>query len=1042
MQINYKRTTYIFATAFILSLVVTIAVLAGNLNAPIAAPVGAPTNGSRGNALDFDGIDDYVALTGTFGGPSWSEMTIEAWVKIDAYGGSQSHYAVVAPIDTHFAHFQFKSDGAGTDEMGFATDEGPVWLNTSQAPAAGEWEHWAMVGKSGESKLYRNGVEVASNILVFDTISSTNQLQIGNGFGGNRYFNGQIDEVRIWDQARTFIEIAAYRYSELDPGFYPRLVAYYQMEDGLGTDADSTTTLTDIAGGDNNGTLTNMDGDVDWAGRLWNADSTGSNGGLTITDVSFLNHNGDHLDFIHNDGSGTTTADLPSGFEERWNRVWTCNVQDDPDFGLGGNVQLVFQSSTDVEPIPGKYWLLHRTGTTGTFTNLQAADSVDTSADTITFNTVSATGLCSQITIGLFRNVVTNINDSGPGSLRQAINNVGTGETIIFNLSNYPATVTLTGGQLVIDKNLTITGPGADQVTVSGNDASRVFYVNSGITAEISGLTISDGNVGSELFDPGGGIYNLGTLTVNNMTFSVNTANWTGGGIYNNSGNLTVNNSTFYGNSADLHGGGMLNEGTSELTNVTFSMNTADYGGGMYLGFLRTSLTNVTIFDNSADLHGGGIHHGGAGDMFLNNSILANNTDSSGGMDYFCGSGNYVEGNNNLIVNRNAYCVISGSNNIFGQGSLLNPVLADNGGPTLTHALMPGSPAIDHIPNGTNGCGTTITQDQRGSVRPLPVGGPCDIGAYESGGVVEIDIEGNNQPISDGDNTPATTDHTEFGAVGLSASAIGHTFTISNTGDALLSLDGSPRVEIAGTGASAFSLTAAPPASIPGFAASTFQIGFDPSMAGLHTAFLILTSNDGDENPYNFKIQGTGFDPAANASTQTIPNGGASAYLSGVTIINNSTNRCTFTVTYNPIPPGSGSPDPGEMPMQWVITTDGTCGTLDVDLIFHYTADELANGSGVTAGELKAFRLNSATWEQLGGTVDTTAHTVRLNNVTTLSDWTIGDPTAGTPTAVTLTSFAVKNFGRTITGLIVAAVWGISAGVIGVGGWRRWRQSK
>ncbi len=91
--------------------------------------------------------------------------------------------------------------------------------------------------------------------------------------------------------------------------------------------------------------------------------------------------------------------------------------------------------------------------------------------------------------------VVTNTNDSGAGSLRQALVDVGSGGTITFSLS-YPATITLTSGELAITKDMTITGPGADQLAISGNDASRVFNVNSG-TSTISGITIRDGYVAS-----------------------------------------------------------------------------------------------------------------------------------------------------------------------------------------------------------------------------------------------------------------------------------------------------------------------------------------------------------------------------------------------------------------------------------------------------------------------------------------------------------------------------------------------------------------
>jgi hypothetical protein len=109
--------------------------------------------------------------------------------------------------------------------------------------------------------------------------------------------------------------------------------------------------------------------------------------------------------------------------------------------------------------------------------------------------------------------MVTNTNDSGSGALRQAIVDAGAGETITFDLT-YPATITLTTGELDIDENLTIIGPGADQLAIDGNNASRVFHIDfCDCTVEISGLTIehglaSDGDNGFVSDgDKGGGIY-------------------------------------------------------------------------------------------------------------------------------------------------------------------------------------------------------------------------------------------------------------------------------------------------------------------------------------------------------------------------------------------------------------------------------------------------------------------------------------------------------------------------------------------------------
>src|SRR5438034_4775390 len=113
---------------------------------------------------------------------------------------------------------------------------------------------------------------------------------------------------------------------------------------------------------------------------------------------------------------------------------------------------------------------------------------------------------------------VTNTNDSGAGSLRQAIADANVGDTIDFGVTG---TITLTTGELLVDKSITINGPGSDSLTVDCNLASRGFYVSSGVTATIAGLTITNGNAQGEAPISGGGIYNdHATLTVDNCTFS------------------------------------------------------------------------------------------------------------------------------------------------------------------------------------------------------------------------------------------------------------------------------------------------------------------------------------------------------------------------------------------------------------------------------------------------------------------------------------------------------------------------------------------
>jgi hypothetical protein len=131
----------------------------------------------------------------------------------------------------------------------------------------------------------------------------------------------------------------------------------------------------------------------------------------------------------------------------------------------------------------------------------------------------------------------------------------------------------------------------------------------------------------------------------------------------------------------------------------------------------------------------------------------------------------------------------------------------------------------------------------------------------------EIDVLGNSQVIADGDTTPTTTDHTDFGSVTTSGSII-RTFTIRNTGSATLNLTGSPRVQL--TGSSNFIVIAQPAATVAaGGGTTTFQILFTPSSTGLKTATVIIANNDSNENPYNFDIQGTG---TSNAEIEVLGN--------------------------------------------------------------------------------------------------------------------------------------------------------------------------
>src|SRR6476659_2480177 len=194
---------------------------------------------------------------------------------------------------------------------------------------------------------------------------------------------------------------------------------------------------------------------------------------------------------------------------------------------------------------------------------------------------------------------VTNTNDSGAGSLRQALVDAVDGDTINFNSSLNGETITLTSGQLVVDKSVAINGPGAFNLAVNGNAADRVFYISEDLTVTISGLTIENGNVGG-LGGYGGGIFNAhSTLTVSNCTIRNNSALHGGGGIFN------------YGDWASA---------ALTITNCTITLNSTTYywdgnGGAIsstgFFGSATLDVLNSTVSDNWAANNGGGVFNGG-----------------------------------------------------------------------------------------------------------------------------------------------------------------------------------------------------------------------------------------------------------------------------------------------------------------------------------------------------------------------------------------------------------------------------------------------
>jgi hypothetical protein len=273
---------------------------------------------------------------------------------------------------------------------------------------------------------------------------------------------------------------------------------------------------------------------------------------------------------------------------------------------------------------------------------------------------------------------VTTSAESGTSSLRATIAAAQSGDTVVFAPSLAGQTITLTKGELLLKKNLAIVGPGAGELTISGNQASRVFEVASGMQVTLSGLTISNGLV---VGGDGGGILNGGNLTVSGSIVSANSANilkkggnlygGSGGGIYN-SGTLTVTgNSTLSGNSTVNGGAGISNVGMLTVINSALLQNT---GSGIYNSDTGTASVSGSILSGNSAWAGAGIWNGGT--LTVSGSTLSNNVArSSGG-----GIGNYGTG----IVSVSGSTLSGNSAADNGGGIFNNGTLTLSGGSSLS----------------------------------------------------------------------------------------------------------------------------------------------------------------------------------------------------------------------------------------------------------------------------------------------------------------------------------------------------------------------
>jgi len=297
---------------------------------------------------------------------------------------------------------------------------------------------------------------------------------------------------------------------------------------------------------------------------------------------------------------------------------------------------------------------------------------------------------------------VTNLLDSGAGSLRQAVNDANTnlGADIIVFDASAAGTITLTTSNLLVTDSVTITGLGAASSTISGNNASRIFYLYNNIfptTVSISGLTLTDGSAGF-----GGAIFNSGIdLTLSDLVISGNSATGVGGGISgtnvtNSGAGLTIIDSEISNNSSHGGGGGvyLYRVGDVTITNSVISGNTTENGRGGGLRMYHTgdvSLVGSTVNDNAvtSNHRAGGASLQDAGVVTIDATTFANNSSGwwGGGLEALAFEGFTMTNSTfsgNTAQGNSAFFISSGFNNaLVANCTIANNTATASGGTTL-----------------------------------------------------------------------------------------------------------------------------------------------------------------------------------------------------------------------------------------------------------------------------------------------------------------------------------------------------------------------
>ncbi len=858
-----------------------------------------PTQPIGNRGMYFDGVDDYVDIgsgTSLDAELESTSFTISAWIKLQELDKIQTIFSKWQETAASTVLFTVQAN----NRLKVKPNTGLSGFESTSALQKNKWTHVAATYDGAEVNLFIDGLPAGTTSYTLPFGTSSQPIRIGaaadDGGSLNRFFDGQLDEVKVFSEALSAGQIQA-TMASTDP-METDLIGYWDFGTGFGSEAADET-----ANG-NNGTLTNA---PLWALRVKNENDTG----IESLRQVIIEANGlagkNYIDFSIPTSFAPFQIDLATNLDPIDESIFIDGTSQEgfvPYFSTGmiridgggsSNYFARFMSTANNSEVYGLW--VSRFNSYG----------VMSQTDDFQFGAVNKGNVISQINDAIGSGNAL-ILDSGNSPIVKG-NRFGTtpeGTAVAANAGNGINVNAATNSQIGGQRGTTIGDQGEGNL-ISGNTQGGIIIFNDGHT--IQGNLIGT-NITQDAGIPNGTSSSNSGIRLNcSSCTSASAITNIGGSIANRLGNIIGYNSVGISiGSPNVRVQGNLvgiNQNNTAIPNAFDGVSIDNY-------FVSVDPTNIIIGSNGVDLRniisnntGMGVTiSGGNGSQVIGNSIYNNGVSSGYGVRVASSTNNKISqnsiyqntsggiqlsaGNNGKvtpIIDIATPTLVSGTCVLCSNGDIIE-VFRDNVSTVKQGQDYLGSTTVDGSNNWslssfsvplTNGDFITATATDVGTTD----NDTSPFSAAEEVTNVEINVEGNGNDIADGDNTPVLSDDTDFGNISIGTPRV-VTYTIQNTGTGNLIVSS---IIVSGTNSAKFVVgNIILPNTITGIGDVTFDVTFTPTVVGSRTATITINNNDADEAAYDFAVIGNVTCPVISLSPTTLTNGTAnSAYTQTLT---------------------------------------------------------------------------------------------------------------------------------------------------------------